>query len=73
LDPTNTSRLEKTKQLELLKRAYFSGALKVRYSDYEVSYQSAENLRRAIAELERELGHTEKMFLAKKVITSNGL
>ena len=43
-------------QLRKLKAAYASGVLRVRYGDVDLTYQSMEQLRKAITLLERDLG-----------------
>jgi hypothetical protein len=44
------------KQLEELKDARRTGALKIRFGDRETTYRSDEELSRAIADLQREIG-----------------
>lgn len=43
-------------QLQALQDAYASGALTVRWADKSITYDSREQLKGRIAELERELG-----------------
>ena len=44
------------KQLKMLKQAYASGILRVRYGDTEITYQSMVDMKKAISSLERKLG-----------------
>ena len=43
-------------QLNELKRAYASGALRVRFGDMDITYKSELEMRRTIERVERELG-----------------
>ncbi|MBQ4838833.1 phage head-tail joining protein [Pseudoalteromonas luteoviolacea] len=61
---------EKQNYLARLEKAYYSGALKVREGDQWIEFQSAKELRIAIADLKRELaGSTVRR---KQIISSNG-
>jgi hypothetical protein len=42
-------------QLEKLKRAYYSGSLKVKFDEKEVTYRSLNEMRAIISDLEREI------------------
>jgi hypothetical protein len=44
------------KQLKMLKQAYASGILRVRYGDTEITYQSMVDMKKAIILLERKIG-----------------
>ena len=61
-----------TEQLEKLKQAYASGALRVRYGEREVVYRSEEELRRAIGRVEKELGKKQTVKIPRS-IGSKGL
>jgi hypothetical protein len=52
-----------TKQLIELKRAYATGALRVRFGDTDITYKSEAEMRRTIERLERELGLLTKPSL----------
>lgn len=47
-------------ELEQLRKAYASGALKVRFRDREVTYANAEDLERRIRRLERRKAGTRR-------------
>jgi phage-related minor tail protein len=52
-----------TQQLAELKRAYATGALRVRFGETDITYKSEAEMRRTIDRLERELGVLTKPTL----------
>lgn len=49
--------------LEKLKAVYASGALRLRYGDVDITYQSMAEMRKAIATIEKELGLSSRRLL----------
>ena len=61
-------------QLSALEEAIASGALRVRYSDREVTYQSLDAMRKLRAEMRQELGLSASGSGVRRVATfSKGL
>lgn len=60
-------------ELDALKAAYASGATSVRWGDKSVNYDTRENLRRRIDEIEQELGTKPKGMQRRIVVVDNGL
>ena len=60
-------------QLAKLKAAYASGAMRVRYGDFEVTYQSAHEMAEAISKIERELGIQKQSIRTVTSVYSKGL
>ena len=51
---------ELTAKLEALKCALYEGALEVRYQDKFIKYRTYEEMKKTIADLEKELGIAKK-------------
>lgn len=60
-------------ELDALRAAYASGATSVRWGDKSTTYDTRENLRRRIDELEQELGMKPKGMQRRIVVIDNGL
>lgn len=60
-------------QLAKLKAAYASGVLRYRHGETEVTYQSMEEMRKAISRMEREMGRKERRIRLSTVEYSRGL
>lgn len=48
-------------QLTALEKAYYSGTLKVKYADREVSYRSLDEMQKIMDNLQRKLGLSKGM------------
>ena len=60
-------------QLQKLKAAYASGVLRYRYGETEVTYQSMAEMRKAIADMERQLGCRSKNIVLSAMKYESGL
>lgn len=54
------SLTEKQDLLKDLKAAYYTGAYRIKFRERDVTYRSAEDMRRIITELEQELGSSPR-------------
>ena len=60
-------------QLKKLKAAYATGILRVRYADTDITYQSMTEMKRAINQLEKELGVRSGKIKLSTVVYDKGL
>lgn len=59
-------------QLDAIEKAYYSGALKVKYADREVNYRSLAEMDQIIQKLKKKLGQSKGIKLVQ-VEFDNGL
>ena len=60
-------------QLKKLKAAYATGLLRVRYADTDITYQSMTEMKKAINQLEKELGVRSSKIKLSTVVYDKGL
>jgi hypothetical protein len=67
----DTQDLSKEEQLKELRRAYATGALRVKFGETDVTYRSEQAMKRVIENLERDLGLWKPMII--QVCVNKGL